>query len=61
MTCLDCEFRNECNDDDVESDDVSFSLCGIRIEKLIQIELKRKSEQDIDDWNKEMAKKVERW
>jgi len=36
MRCCDCEFRKDCSQ--VESDIVSFTLCGTRIGKLAVIE-----------------------
>jgi len=43
MRCIDCEFRNDCIE--VESGTVSFKLCGTRIEKLSDRELKDKLEK----------------
>lgn len=43
MRCCECQFRRGCNE--VESDDVSFSLCRTRITKLSEIELNRKLEE----------------
>ena len=55
MTCCDCQFRYNCKE--AESDNVSFSLCGIRLERLTQIELQKKWDKDYEEWQKQMKEK----
>lgn len=55
MRCCDCQFRNDC--DDVENDNVGFSLCRIRLKKLIKIELKEKLNEDAKQRNEERGQK----
>ena len=50
MRCCDCQFRSKCND--AEGDNVAFSLCGIRLKKLIEISLQEKQEEDVKQCNK---------
>jgi len=59
MRCLDCQFKKNCKE--VESDDICFTLCGIRIERLTQIELQKKWDKDYEEWQKQMTKKFEGW
>jgi len=40
MRCCDCEFKKDC--EEVESDIVAFTLCGMRMKKLIEKEMEKK-------------------
>lgn len=40
MRCCDCEFRKDC--EQVESAIVCFTLCGMRMKKLVEQELNKK-------------------
>lgn len=40
MRCCDCEFRKDC--EQIESAIVRFTLCGMRMKKLVEQETKKK-------------------
>jgi hypothetical protein len=40
MRCCDCEFKKDC--EQVESPIVAFTLCGMRMKKLVEIEANKK-------------------